>query len=124
MENIKIKETSLSNINELLEVIEKALIKCKDTQIFISKALYTRLIKENKSCIIWSESVLNSFQYCDNVEKAYILRIKNNNKMKTVQMHFVSYCTDYMHLTFFFSKGILYHHYLYGMKTIIIITTD
>ena len=124
MKNIKTKEISVSNLNEFLEVIKKELIKCKDTQFFISNALYTRFLIENKKCIIWSESVSNSFQYCDNVEKAFILQIKNNNETKTVQMHFVSYCIDYMNLTFFFSKGILYHQYLSGMKNIIIITTD
>ena len=124
MENVKVKEISVSNLNELVEVIKKALNKCKDTQYFISNTLFKRLLLENKSNIIWKESVLNSFQYCDNEEKAFLFYVKENNQIKTVQMHFISDCINYMHLTFFASKGFLYQSYLKGIKIILIINTD
>ena len=124
MENVKIKETPVSTFDELFEVIKEAVIKCKDTQFFISDALFKRLLQENKGSIIWEEAVLNSFQYCDNVEKAVLFCVMNNNKIRTVQINYVSDCLGYVHLTYFASKGVLYHHYLKGMKIILIINTD
>lgn len=124
MKNVKIIETSVTSFNEFLEVIKNALINCKDTQFFISDALFKRLLQENKRRIIWREDVLNSFHYGDKVEKAFIFCVMEHNQMKTVQMHFVSNCLDYVHLTFFASKGFLYHHYLKGLKNILIINTD
>ena len=124
MKNVKIIEISVTNFNEFLEVIKNALIKCKDTQFFISDALFKRLLQENKSSIIWREAVLNSFQYSDKVEKAFIFYVMDYDQMKTVQMHFVSNCLEYVHLTYFASKGILYQNYLKGMKNILIINTD
>ena len=124
MENVKIKEIPGKNLNELLEVIKEALLKCKDTQFFISEALLKRLLQENKSSIIWEESVLNGFHYCDKEEKAFLLYVMDNDQMKTFQMHFVSNFLEYVHLTFFASKGILYQNYLRGIKIIVIINTD
>lgn len=124
MENVEIKEVPVSNLNELFEVIKEALLKCKDTQYFISDALFKRLLQENKSSIIWKESVLNSFHYCDKEEKAFLLYVMENDQMKIFQIHFVSNFLEYVHLTFFASKGILYQNYLRGMKIILIINTD
>ena len=124
MKNVNVIEISVMNFNEFLEVIKKALIKCKDTQFFISYELFKRLVQENKSRIIWRENVLNSFQYSDKVETAFIFCLMDHAQMKTVQMHFVSNCLDYVQLTFFASKGIVYQHYLKGMKNILIINTD
>ena len=124
MENAIKKEISISNIYELSTIIKDTLIQCMDTQIFISNTLFKRLFVENKNSIIWEEAVLNGVQYCDKVEKAFICVINDNNTTKAMQMNFVSNCLEYMHLTYFASKGILYRHYLKGMKIILIINTD
>ena len=79
MKNVKIIETSVTSFNEFLEVIKNALINCKDTQFFISDALFKRLLQENKRRIIWREDVLNSFHYGDKVEKAF------NRTVRTVR---------------------------------------
>ena len=124
MKNVIIKEKNISNIVELFVVVKKALNECKDTQIFISEKLLKRLLKENKASIIWEEDVQNSLHYSDKVERAYILRITENYETKVTQMHFAENCSNYRQLTFFAFKGIVYRHYLKGMKTILIITSD
>lgn len=124
MKNVIIKEKNISNIVELFVVVRKALNECKDTQIFISEKLFKRLLKENKASIIWEEDVQNSLHYSDKVERAYILRITENYETKVTQMHFVENCSNYRQLTFLAFKGIVYRHYLKGMKTILIITSD
>lgn len=124
MEKKKIKEITISNIYELLAEIKNGLTICEDTQIFISNQLLKRLLQENKNSIIWEEEVLNSFHYCDKEEKAFIIKIKINNEENTFQIHFVENCLEYVQLSYFASKGILYRHYLKGIKTILIINTD
>lgn len=121
MERVKIKEITILNFYEFYTIIKETIIQCIDVQIFISNTLFKRLLQEDESRIIWKEDVYNSFHYCDKEEKAFILNVKENNENKTIQMHFVSSCSDYMHLTYFASKGILYQHYLRGMKMILII---
>ena len=96
----------------------------KDTQIFICDELYHRLLKTKANHIIWGESVVDSFHYCDTVEKAFLFYITDNNETHTFQMHFAGNCMGYMQLTNFATKGILYRHYLNGMKRILIITAD
>ena len=122
MKNVAIKETSISNFYELSKDVKKALSQCKDIQIFISYKLFARILQEENNNIIWEEFVFNSFHYCDKVEQAFIFSI--NNKKETIQTNFVSNCLDYVQLTYFASKGFLYHHYLNGMKQILIFDTD
>ena len=124
MKNVRLKEIIVANIDELSEVIRETLIQCKDTQIFISNLLIKRLLKENKSSIVWEEEVIDNFHYSDRVEKAFIFEIKNNSGSKTSQMHFVANCSDYMQLTFFATKGIVYKHYIRAMNIVLIINTD
>ena len=124
MKNVKLKEITISNARELSNSIEKALLQCKDMQIFVADALFKRFVEENKRNIIWREWVVDSFHYSDNVEEAFIFFMKNNKEMKTFQMHVVKNCVGYRQLTFFASKGILYKHYGKGMKTILIINSD
>lgn len=124
MRNVKLKTVSISSINEFLSAVKTTLAGCKDTQIFISENLFNRLLQKNKSSIIWREDVLGSFYYCDKVEHAFLFCFRCNNESKTYQMHFVKSSTDYMHLTYFSSKGILYQQYLKGMKVILIISSD
>ena len=124
MKNIKLETISVSNIHELFSTIEKTLQQDKDTQIFICDVLYNRVLKASKTYIIWGEAVVDSFHYCDTVEKAFLLNIWNNSENITFQMHFASNCLGYMQLTYFATKGILYRHYLKGMKRILIINAD
>lgn len=124
MKNVKIKEIIVTNIDELSEIIRKTIMQCKDTQIFISNSLFNRLLKEDKSRIIWEERVFDSFHYADGVEKAFIFEIKDRNGAKTSQMHIVANSSDYMQLTFFATKGTIYHHYFNAMNIILIINTD
>ena len=124
MVNIATKKVSASNIDEFVSIIKETLAECRDTQIFVSNLLFKRLLEENKSSVIWREEVLDSFHYNDKVEKASIFYIKNEKNSKTFQMHFVSNCLEYMHLSYFATKGVIYRHYVEGMKTILIITTD
>ena len=124
METVITKEINISNLDELFTVVTEALNKCNNTQIFISNLLISRLLKENKDNIVWEEAIVDGFYYCDTIEKAFIFSIKNNNEKKPFQMNFVEYCSDYYHLTFFASKGILYHPNLIGMETILIINSD
>lgn len=120
MKNVERIEKSISSINEFFNLIRKSLTECMDTQIFISNELFKRLLYEYKNNIIWEEVVLDSLQYSDNVEIAFIFAVKG----KTVQMHFVQNSLDYVQLTLYASKGIIYHHYLREMKIILIINTD
>ena len=122
MENIAIREISISNLYELSKDVKKALIQCKDIQIFISNKLFARIMQEEKNNIIWEEFVFDSFHYCDKVEQAFLFSINNNKE--TIQTNFASNCLDYVQLTFFATKGFLYHHYLTGMKQILIFNTD
>ena len=124
MKNVKLETISVSNIHELFSTIEKTLQQDKDTQIFICDVLYNRVLKAKKKHLIWGEAVVDSFHYSDTVEKAFLLNICENNKDHTFQMHFVGNCIGYMQLTFFATKGILYRHYLKGMKRIVIINAD
>ena len=72
MKNVILEDISISNVDELSTVIQKVLNQCKDTQIFISDELFKRLLKANKGDLIWGEAVLDSFHYCDKVEKAFL----------------------------------------------------
>lgn len=120
MKNVVLKEITITNVDELLATIKKALIQCEDTQIFISNVLFERFIKQNRSSIIWEES----FHYCDRLEKAYIFSINDNDETKTLQMHFVENSLDYTQLTFYARKGIIYRNYLRGIKVVLIINSD
>ena len=122
MENVVIKTISISNLYELSKVVKETLSQCKDIQIFISNKLFARILQEENNNIIWEEFVFNSFHYCDKVEQAFIFSI--NNKKEAIQTNFVSNCLDYLQLTYFASKGFLYHHYFNGMKQILIFDTD
>ena len=124
MKNVQLEVMSISNVDELPAVFEKALTECKNIQIYISDALFIRLLKSSKRNFIWGESVLDSFHYCDTVEKAFLLNVFTNNEKNTVQMHFAGNCLGYMQLTYFAKKGLLYRHYLKGMKKILIINAD
>ena len=124
MKKVAIREIVIKNADELSRTIKDALIQCEDTQIFISNTLFERFLKQNRSRIIWEESVVGSFHYCDKLEKAYIFTINDNNETKTVQMHFVKNCLHYTQLTFYASKGIVYRNYLKGMKIVLIISSD
>lgn len=121
MKNVILEEISISDITELSSIIENVLNQCKDTQIFISDTLFKRLLTANKNSLIWNDAVIDSFHYADEIEKAFLL---TNNGKKTLQMHFTKNCTNYMQLTYFATKGILYRHYLKGIKRILIINTD
>ena len=124
MEGIKTKEINISNINDLLNLLKKTLDECKDTQFFISNKFYNRIIQNNTHNLIWEESVIDSFIYSDTIEKAFIFSMNSEPENIQFQLHFVKNCVDYMHLTFFASKGFLYQQYLSGLKQILIITTD
>lgn len=124
MKNVILEDISISNVDELSTVIQKVLNQCKDTQIFISDELFKRLLKANKGDLIWGEAVLDSFHYCDKVEKAFLFNFINNGERRTLQMHFAENCSGFMHLTYFATKGILYRHYLKGMKRILVIYAD
>ena len=124
MKYVQLSEVSIKSITELPAVIENVLNQNKNTQIFISDLLFKRLVNSNNRGFIWGESVVDSFHYGDNVEKAFVLNTCCSNKKQTVQMHFVKNCSDYMHLTYFAKKGMLYRHYLNGMKRVLIIIAD
>lgn len=124
MKNVRLEEISISNVDELSTIILKVLKQCKDTQIFISEELFKRLLKTNRHNLVWGESVFDSFHYCDEVEKSFLLYINDNGERRTLQMHFAENCTGYMHLTYYATKGILYRHYLKGMDRILIINAD
>ena len=121
MKNVNLEIIVISNVDELFSLIERKLAHHKDIQIFIEDSLFYRLIQTHKSHIIWGESVYNGFHYCDTVEKAFLMNIHDNSKYYTLQMHFAGNCIGYMQLTYFATKGILYRHYLKGMKQILII---
>lgn len=118
MKNIRLEEITIPEVNELTNVIENILFQCKNVQIFISERLYNQLLNSNKDEIIWGDAVFDSFHYCDNVEKAfmYYLDEDENEKKRILQMHFVKNCSGYVQLTFFATKGTLYRHYLKGMN--------
>ena len=116
-------EISIKNINDIPIIIENVLKRNMNTQIFFSEILFHRLLQSNNG-IIWGESVVESFHYGDNVEKAFVINTCFNNKKQTIQMHFVKNCSDYMHLTYYATKGLIYHHYLNGMKRVLIINAD
>lgn len=124
MKNVILEEISITNIEELSIVIENSLKQCIDTQIFITGVLFKQLMKVHKERLIWGEAVLESFHYSDKVEKAFLFYIEQNNERQMLQMHFAGNCANYMHLTYFATKGLLYRHYLKGMKKILIINTD
>ena len=120
----KIKEKIVTNIYELFTVITETIVECKSTQIFISNVLMKRLLIQDKDKIIWEEFVVDSFCYCDKIEKAIIFKFKNNYEKIIFQMNFVEDNLNYIRLTFFGSKSIYYHHYLTEMKIILIINSD
>lgn len=123
MRYVKLNEVSVSNVVEFLEVVKGTLAGCKDTQVFISEKLFVRLLEKNKSSVIWEEDVLGSFHYCDNVEHAFIFHFRNCNEGETYQMHFVKNSTDYLQLTNFLCKDIVYRHYLCDMKVVLVFSS-
>ena len=124
MKNLKVKEASVSNINELFTVVSKTLIHSKDTQIFVSSKLFKRLLYLNKYSIIWEEAVLDSFYYQDKMEKALIINLKSKEENGIFQIHFVEYCLNYIYITYFASKNMLYQSRLKKMNTLLIINSD
>ena len=124
MRCVKLNEVYISNVMEFLEFVKGTLDGCKDTQVFISEKLFARLLEENKSNVIWEEDVLGSFHYCDKVEHAFIFCFKVCNEDETYQMHFVRNSTDYLQLTNFLCKDVVYRHYLCGMKVVLVFSSD
>ena len=124
MKSVILEEITIADIEELSPVIENVLKQCKDTQIFIADVLFKRLMEAYKGRLIWGEAVLDSYHYCDEVEKSFLFYTNYNNEKKTIQMHFAENCTNYKQLTYYATKGILYRHYLKGIKRILIINAD
>lgn len=124
MKSIQLEETTILGMNELLTVIENRLNECKDIQIFIAKKLFQKLLKENEDKLIWKEAVIDSFHYCNSVEKAFLVNIIKDATTQVIQLHFAENCSDFVQLTYFATKGILYRHYLKGMEKILIINAD
>ena len=124
MRYVETKELSATSMNELLMAIQKELEQCMDTQFFISNLLFNRLVKKSKKTIIWQEKVRDSFHYCNGIEQAFIFYMKDKEETRTFQIHLVENSSDYIQLTFFATKGILYWHNLREMKVILIIDTD
>ena len=124
MANVETIQLKKAKIGELLETIIGKVMQCTDTQIYISKKLIERVIKENEKNIIWKEDVVNSFQYADNVEKSILFYIEMKNKSEVFQIHFSEDNIDFVHLSYLAGKGIMYRNYQVGMKKIIIINSD
>ena len=124
MRYVETKELSATSMNELLMAIQKELEQCMDTQVFISALLFNRLLKKSRNSIVWEETVRDSFHYCDGIEKAFIFYMKSKAEIKTFQLHLVENNLDYLQLTFYATKGILYWHNLREMKVVLIIDTD
>ena len=122
--NVVLKEAAISSVNELAVVIKKNLMRCKSTQIYVSSKLMRKLLEQNRSKIVWEESIAYSAQYTEKIEKAVIFYINEKNKTETFQMHYVKDNIEYTKVCFFAGKGILYRNYDLGMKEILIICSD
>ncbi len=124
MEKVLLDNISVKDFWELITIFENVLKQCKATQILISNDLFNRMLKANNNSIIWGEDVLDSLHYNDKVEKAFLFYVGNDSQKQMLQMHFTGNCSDYMQLTYFATKGIIYRHYLNGMKRILIVNSD
>lgn len=124
MKNDTAKEVRVISINELLLEIIINIINNPDIQFFISFELIKRLLEENRERIIWEEDVIDSIYYDGRIEKAYLISLSAKNESNVFQIHFIRINTEYILITFFAYKEIIFRSYNKKMDEIIIIKTD
>ena len=124
MEKVQLQTLNITSDNNIFELIKNLLLLCMDSQIFISDNLLSRILQVHKNEMIWEENVIDSFQYSNCVEKAYLFSIAEKNNVSTYQIHFVKNCSDFTQIAFFATENLVYRHYLKGLKKIIILTSD
>lgn len=124
MEKVQLQTVNIPSVNNIFELIKNLLLLCIDSQIFISDNLLSRILRVHKKEIIWEENVIDSFQYSNNVEKAYLFSFSRRNHAATYQIHLVKNCSDFTQIAFFATENLVYRHYLKGLKKIIILTSD
>lgn len=124
MEKVQLQTLNITSDNNIFELIKNLLSICSDSQIFISDTLLSRVLQVHKNEIIWEENVIDSFQYNNCVEKAYLFSFSRRNHAATYQIHLVKNCSDFTQIAFFATENLVYRHYLKGLKKIIILTSD
>ena len=100
--------TSIANLSDFIDTIKKTIEECRNSQILISKELINRLFYENTRYIIWNETVTDSWYLNEGVEEALLFKI--NQRM--AQIHYNEVNHEYVKLTFFATKGILYRNHI------------
>lgn len=126
--NVTLKQITLDlkKVEQLASIIEKELIQCLDTQIFVEQDLLNEIRKNNVEHHIFAHNYFSpGFHYEEDVIEKYGFHKGHAYSDLNAQIHFVSNCSGYHQVCLFSSKQIEeYRHYRHGMKQIIIIHAE